>query len=94
VEEPKEAKEEAHWFSAAAAAHRFHPTKLKKFHAQSRWLSPRLLESFGREALTYLGTLKPNTTVFRVLFTEVLSRCGLETNGEDLGDAPDTKQSV
>jgi len=95
VEEPKEAKEEAHWFSAAPAAHWFHPTKLKKFRDQSHWLSQPLLESFDNEARTYLDTSKPNTTAFRVRFTVALSRCGLEKSGEDPGDAPDiTKQSV
>jgi len=95
VEEPKEAKEEAHWFNAVPAAHWFHPTRLKKFRDQLHWLSLPLLESFGREAPTYLDTLKPNITVFRVRFTVAWLRCGLETSGEDLGDAPDIiKQSV
>jgi len=95
VEEPKEAKEEANWFNAAPVAHWFHPTRLKRFLDQSRWLSQPLLESFGKEARTYLDISKLNTIVFRVLFTVAWSRCGLETNGEDLGDAPDiTKQSV
>jgi len=91
VEEPKEAKEEATWFSVAPAARWFHLTRQRRFHVQSRWLSPPLLESFDREARTYRGMWKPSTTAFRVRFTVALSRCGLETSGEELGDAPDTK---
>jgi len=94
VEEPKEAKDEAIWFSAAPAAHWCHPTRQRRFRGQSRWLSPLLLENCGREAHTYLGTWKPNTTVFRVRFTVASSRCELETSEEGLGDAQDTKQSV
>jgi len=94
VEEPKEAKDEATSFSAAPAVRWFHPTRQRRFHVQSRWLSPLLLESFGREAPTFLGMWKPNSTVFRVRFTVASSKLGLEMNGEELGDAPDTKQSV
>jgi len=94
VEEPKEAKEEATWFSAAPVAHWFQQTRQRRFRDQSRWLSLPLLESFGNEARTYLDTLKPSTTACRALFTVASSRCGLETSGEGPGDAPDTKQSV
>jgi len=56
VEEPKEAKEEAIWFSVAPVERWFQPTRLKKFRGQSRWLSLPLLESLGREARIYLDT--------------------------------------
>jgi len=92
VEEPKEAKEEATWFSVALVARWFQLTRLRRFRGQSHWLSPRLLGSFGREARIYLGTWKPSTTAFRVRFTVAWLRCGLETSGEWLGDATDTEQ--
>jgi len=95
VEEPKEAKEEANWFSAAPVAHWFQLIKQRRFRDQSHWLSLLLLESFDKEAHTYLDTSKPNTIAFRALFTAALSRCGLEKSGEGPGDALDiTKQWV